>query len=176
MTTLIEVSATTARTVRRTCCLRRSTTGQSGTADGSRSSALCSRQIPRGIRRSPTTNRAGSATKTTSPAYGLLNNPSAAAMSIARNTTAEAVVMTTPATDSGCRRSAPRSSTGAPLLQALQVRHQRVQIRRRQLAVVGRHRRLLGGLGLRRHFLWSGDPLPDLVGRQLLADAVEGVC
>ena len=44
---------------------------------------------------------AGSATKTTRPAYGLLSNPTATAITSAMNTTAVTVVITTPTMASG---------------------------------------------------------------------------
>ena len=52
---------------------------------------------------------------------------------------------------------------------------ERVEIGGRQAAVLGRHRRLLGRLGLRRRLGRMRDPLLDVVGRQLRADAVERI-
>src|SRR5947208_16788705 len=94
-------------------------------------------------------------------------------MSSAMNPTADAVVITAPATASGWRRKGTRSVTS--LLQARHVGDQRVEIRGGQATVLRRHRRLLGGAGLGRRFLRMGDPLVDVVVAQLAADAVERI-
>ena len=75
MTRLTAVSAAMRRVVRRTPGVRKSSTGQSATALGSRRSFRRCSHIPDGISSSPRTKMAGSATKTTRPAYGLLSNP-----------------------------------------------------------------------------------------------------
>jgi len=54
--------------------------------------------------------------------------------------------------------------TAVPLLEALHVGDQRVNVGRRQLRVL-RHRRLLLRVGLLRHRHRIGDPRPDVIGR-----------
>src|SRR5262245_21989170 len=146
-------------------------TGQSPSPSGRR---RCS-QRPSGISSSPRTNAAGTATKITRPAYGFSNSPKPAAIASAMNTTAEAVVISTPMRETGWRKSAPGRSTASALLQGLHVGDERVDIGGGQFVVLREHRRLLGGLGLLSHSHGIGDPLPDVVGRQLPADAVERV-
>jgi hypothetical protein len=87
--------------VRRTRATRRSTTGQSETALGSRISAWRRLRTPTGISTRPIRNSAGRATNTTRPAYGLVSSPARAASSSVRNSTAATVVITTPAIASG---------------------------------------------------------------------------
>ena len=91
------------------------------------------------------------------------------------NTTADAVVEQRAGDRERMSRERFDVSSRRLLLQARHVGDQRVEVRGRQTAVLGRHRRLLGGLGLRRHLRRVRDPLPDIVGAQLLADAVQRV-
>src|SRR5262249_51329498 len=107
--------------------------------------------------------------------YGLLSSPMSSAMTSAMNTTAEAVVISAPAIASGWRRSASREDTGDSLLEALHEGNERVDFCSRKFAVLVRHRRLLRRLGLGRSLSGMGDPLPDLVGRELLANAVQWI-
>ena len=62
--------------------------------------------MPAGTSRSPITNTAGMATKTTRPAYGLSSIPASMAITRVMNTTADAVVTTAPTIASGWRASA----------------------------------------------------------------------
>ena len=68
--------------------------------------------MPSGMSNSPITKAAGMATKTTSPAYGLLSHPASIAITSATNSTADTVVITAPAIASGWRKSASRCVTG----------------------------------------------------------------
>src|SRR5687768_12658632 len=90
-------------------------------------------------------------------------------------TAADAVAMTAPAIATGCRTSASSRFTSGLLFQADHVGDERVDVGRRQLAVPVRHRRLLGGARLLRHLHRSDDPRFDLIGAQLLSDAVQGI-
>src|SRR6185295_543934 len=177
MTMLTAVSAMTASVVRLTLARRKSRIGQSAGSSGLRRRLRSDLHIPSGMNSSPRTNTAGRATKTTRPAYGLCsNNPATAAMVNAMKTTADAVAITTPTIASGWRASAQRlvtTSPRPPLLQALHVGHHRVDVCGGQGGVLGRHRRFLRGLRLGRRVLWMRDPLLDVVGAQLAADAVE---
>src|SRR4051794_29932337 len=159
--------------VRRTEACRKSSTGQSRAASGSRATFRRCSQAPSGINRRPRTNSAGTATKTTSPAYGLSNIPASTAITSAMNATADAVVITAPATASGWRRKGARSVTS--LLQARHVGDERVEIGCRQAGVLRRHRRLLGRIGFRRRLFRVRNPLLDVVVAQLAADAVQRI-
>src|SRR4051794_22424567 len=59
------------------------------------------------------------------------------------------------------------------LFQRLQVGDERVDVSCRELVVLLGHRRLLGRVRLLRHRDRIDDPLPDVLGRELRADAVE---
>src|SRR6516225_10531382 len=120
------------------------------------------------------TNNAGRATKTTSPAYGLVSSPVRTAIARATKTTAEAVVTTTPRTASGCE-SASRLVTRT-LLQALHVGHQGLKVLGGKLAVLVLHRRLLGRFDLGRRVLWVLNPVLNLGSCQLGPHAVERAC
>src|SRR5262245_14869386 len=134
--------------------------------------------MPSGIRSSPATNTAGMAMKITRPAYGLCSNsPAKIAMVSATNTAPAAVVTSAPTIATGWRASAQRLVTDVsswrPLLQALHVGHDRIDVGGRQAGVLGRHRRFLGRLRLCRRVLRVRNPLLDVVGAELRADAVE---
>ena len=105
--------------------------------------------------------------------YGFSSRPVKAAIVSATKTTADAVVMTAPAMATGCRTSASSRCTSA-LFQAAQIRHQAVDVGGWELAVLVRHRRLLGGW-TSSSSPWDDDPRPYLVGAELLPDAVERV-
>src|SRR5436190_17083329 len=62
-----------------------------------------------------------------------------------------------------------------PLLEALHVGDEVVEVRRGQAAVLGRHRRLLRRVRLLGRFDRMRDPFFDLIGLQLRADAVEWI-
>jgi hypothetical protein len=113
--------------------------------------------------------------KMTSPAYGLSKGAAADAIASATNATNDAVAMRAPAMDSGWRASVARLVTRPPLLHALQVRYQRIEVGGWQLVVLLRHRRFLRGLGLDRHVVRVRNPLSNVVGRELRADAIERV-
>src|SRR5688500_4950067 len=148
--------------------------GQSAAAAGSRFSRRRCSHMPSGISSSPRTKSPGMATKTTRPAYGLRwNKPVRSAIIRAAKVTAHTVAISAPTTVSGCRRSALLVT--AALLQAGEVGDERVEVGGRQAAVLVRHRRLLGRLGLRRHLRGMNDPLLDVCCRQLGPDAVERV-
>src|SRR5262249_42886808 len=74
---------------------------------------------------------------------------------------------------SPCRAVTADSYDWGRLLQALHEGDERVDVRGRELAVLGRHRRLLRRVRLLGRVGRVRDPQPDLVSRQLRADAVE---
>src|SRR5262245_6354956 len=96
-------------------------------------------------------------------------------MAIATKATADAVVISAPMMASGWRTSASRLVTGAPLLQALHVCHEGIDIGGWQLGESVRHRRLARCLRLRGHLLGHRDPGSDFVSTELLANAIERV-
>src|SRR5690349_17461659 len=113
--------------------------------------------------------------KTTRPAYGFSKSPVNSAITNAMNTAAATVAIIAPAIATGCRTRASSRFTGDPLLQAVHVGHERIDIRRGQTGVLGRHWRLFGRLRLGRRRFGIGNPLLDVVSAQLRADAVERV-
>src|SRR5262245_17122524 len=96
-------------------------------------------------------------------------------MAIATKATADAVVISAPKMASGWRASASRLVTGAPLLQALHVCHEGIDISGWQLGVSFRHRRLTRCLRLRGHLFGRRDPGSDLISTELLTNAIERV-
>src|SRR5579862_4567933 len=173
MTTLTQVSARISSVARRTSRRRRSTTGHSTTAVGSRISLRRCSHIPAGISRRPSAKNAGIRTKTTIPAYGLSSRPASIASASVMKPTADTVASSAPKIATGCRTRTSRSRIAA-LLQAREIRDHRVDVGGGHAPVLLRHRRLLRGLRLCRRIGRIDDPVLDLVGAHLSADAVEG--
>src|SRR4029078_9587982 len=88
---------------------------------------------------------------------------------------AEAVVITAPAIASGWRASASSRFTDNSLFQTVHVGDERGEVRSWPRGVLRRHRRLLCRLRLRGHRLRIDNPLLDVLGAQLGADAVERI-
>src|SRR6187455_1854330 len=173
--TLTAVSASTSIARRRIPADRKSRTNHSRSALGWALNLRCSSHMPNGISSRPSTTRTGTATKTTSPAYGLSNSPHSSAISRTKKTTAAAVVRSTPTRATGCRTRTVRLGMPSGLLEALHVGDEAVELSRRQRRPLLRHRRLLGGTRLGGHRHRIGDPRADVSGRKLRPDTVERV-
>ena len=162
--------------MRRAPRVRKSRTGQSASAPGCRRSRRRSQphaQAESAAGRARTAP--GCATKTTRPAYGLLNSPASSAMTSAMNTTAR---------HRGDHRAGDRERMASErraawhaiaLLQALHVRDERVEIGRRQAWRTSPASAASSWTSPSPSSRRMRDPLLDVVGRQLRADAVERV-
>src|SRR5579872_1369584 len=123
-----------------------------------------SRTAPAGISARPARKTPGRIRKNTMPMYGLVCNPKRSARKTTRKSAALNVTSAAPVMERRFRNT-------VLLLQAAQIRHERVNVVVRERVLL--HLRLAGRLRFRSHALRVGDPASDLVGRELAADAVE---